>query len=960
MMGLIMSAADNLGLHLDNLSAQDRQQLDSWLQAFGQGWDERRWARAIGKLPEGPLRRPAMIEMAKIDLARRWQKGERVGLDFYLKISPDLATDGAPPPDLLAAEQQAREQFGNQAAAAQEPAVAVERFRPISPAPIPPPPPPTTAPARAVRPDVAARIAVIPATLPVFMTAPAERLPRSPRTPDVVFRPAESQRPPRRGTWLWVGGGVLVAGLAVAAFAWFRVQPATTEATPATAEITPVAPLRLDDPVRTVSVKISVGGGSDLTEQIGLDLGLGFPLWLDPIGSDPTRPAPFGAMPQTGPASRVLKAGSEATFTFAAAGDPGRDVLRTSQQLLAGVLAGDIRRVAFIGPVTTEWELAAYEVKVNGRMVAAGTPNVCPRKLLDKTATRPIELGMNVSTLQHLRADFALREARMGGKTPWFVASVTDLPVVPAGKPIRSVRATVFTRAHEAAGTRNYVYLTFGAAKYLMGSPATPLAPGSPRQLDLDLDAAPLSDMDIRGCSMGMLAHSEPQGDTPDRWHPQRLVVEINEALAFDSDKADRNRRSLNAVRLVPPAQIDWTGKPHDIHPCPREVSVWAFNSGAGLNIADQPLPLSDGDGAAPQAEPGTIEPGQPTPNPVFTEGADNFPGEVPIVIAPPPEPSVPPVSAVTDPRPAARALQLLNVRIADGLRVDDPFTVRWDVTGDETGVDHYEVLLVRIRPEKGRPSTSGSPNGTEYMLNDHVPKPVRSITGMPADLADSIFDPIFTVRPLVRAVPATAGHKQLLQQLGPARAVFPRAPLRPQLTLKPLFWKGRLDGAPVIPPAAAAPPNVLSVRRPATPATAVWQAGQIECNGTIYSGEGPTPNLAVRLENPAEELRLWLRSGVLPPTNRRRDLTAFVGFEDESPGQIDVRMNWYATPPGSADAKNGAWQTIAAPGVLPMRMALPPETGPTVVTVWFDFRKSTGGPTSRPTLFGVRLVERP
>jgi hypothetical protein len=131
-------------------------------------------------------------------------------------------------------------------------------------------------------------------------------------------------------------------------------------------------------------------------------------------------------------------------------------------------------------------------------------------------------------------------------------------------------------------------------------------------------------------------------------------------------------------------------------------------------------------------------------------------------------------------------------------------------------------------------------------------------------------------------------------------------------------------------------------------------------CNGVVYSGEGSTPNMIVRLDDPAEQARIWLRTGVLPPTNRPRDISAYIGFSDETPGQIEVQMSWYATPPGSGSPTNGPWQTIAAPGVLPLRMALPPEAGPTIVTACFDFRKSTGGPASRPALFGVRLVERP
>ena len=126
-----------------------------------------------------------------------------------------------------------------------------------------------------------------------------------------------------------------VIGVAVGLAAWFQSEPADTPiAPPPPPEVTeaePTGPLRADDPVRTVSVKLSVGpSDADLKEQVALDLGLGFPFWLAPLGANRIGGA-VEAMPQTGPTESRLKAGASATFTFSATGDPGRDVLRTSQ-----------------------------------------------------------------------------------------------------------------------------------------------------------------------------------------------------------------------------------------------------------------------------------------------------------------------------------------------------------------------------------------------------------------------------------------------------------------------------------------------------------------------------------------------------------------------------------------------------------------------------------------------------
>jgi hypothetical protein len=1002
-----MSAADRLGSHLDGLSAQDRHRLDSWMQAFGQGWDERRWARSIDRLPaDGPLRRPALVEMAKIDLARRWQAGRKIAIDYYVTAHPELSVDGQPSLDLLAAERQVREQFGDDAGpttlADNHPALAEQR-RGGPPVESPRPLPSDTAPPRTVHSAPEAVAAFVRPTSLTFMTAPGERAsprsrPRS-RPTTVIDRVTESKPVAPSSAWAWVVGAVVVVGVAVGWFVWVRPAPApTSDSAPSIVETKPAEPLQPGDPVRTISVTLTVGDKADLTDRVGLDLGIGFPLWLDPIGTDPTRPAPFGAMPQQGPDEPVLKAGAEATFTFAADGDPGKDVLHTSRQLLSGVLVRDLRRIGFIGPVTTDWELAGYELKINGRTIATGT-QVSPRKLLDKTLGELAAVGRKLRPLEQKQADLrelvqarlataaetreltdldaalitdtrqrARLEAQVQGKTPWFVAPKVELPPAPESPLIQSARVTVLTRAHEGADTRNYVYIAIGAAKYLLGSPARPLTPAAgPQTFDLDLDAAPIPNDNDRRFSFGMLAHSDRQGDVPDRWHPQRLIVEFDGKVEFDSDNSNKNRLSLNAIRLVPPAQIDWAGMPRDILHGPREVTQWAVASGAGLTAALQPLPLaadSDRSGANGHAEPTLSDRGFTN-----TDGALNFPGEVPMLVVPPPELDgrTDPYTAAAEAAPAGRSFQVRDVRITDGLRADDIFTVTWGLAGDEAAVDHYEVLLVRTRPEDSQPGAGAllygdggqKPNG-QYVLADRVPRGMRSITAAPAGLADAVFDPSFTVRPLVRAVPVDASVNQANQRFGPAKAVFPRAPVRSQLTLNALFWRGRADAPPVALPGTPAAPNILSVGRSAGATTAVWQTGKVECNGVTYSGEGPASNIEVRLDDPAEQACVWLRSGVLPPTDRYRDLIAFLGFADETPGRAETRMSWYATPPGPAGVATDKWYTVVAPSVSKVHMAIPPQAAATSVTVRLEFRKSTGGPTSRPTLIGTRLVERP
>ena len=183
---------------------------------------------------------------------------------------------------------------------------------------------------------------------------------------------------------------------------------------------------------------------------------------------------------------------------------------------------------------------------------------------------------------------------------------------------------------------------------------------------------------------------------------------------------------------------------------------------------------------------------------------------------------------------------------------------------------------------------------------------------------------------------------------------------MRPQLTLNALFWKGHTNSPPLAPSDRPSPPAVLTVGGGASAGTAVWQPGPIVCNGVIYSGDRPITNITMRLSDPAEQTSIWLRSGVLPPTSQTRDLTAYLGFADDAPGQLEARMTWFSTPAGAGGPVSSSWQTVVAPNVAPMRMEIPPQSDASILTVRFDFRKSTGGATSRPTLIGVRLVEQP
>jgi serine/threonine protein kinase len=96
--------------HLAGLSGEKRQALEAWLVEFDLSWDEDRLGSWLRRLPPRGdcLRLPALVEMVKIDLERRWQRGQRAKLEAYASALPELGTPERLPADLLLAEYEAR------------------------------------------------------------------------------------------------------------------------------------------------------------------------------------------------------------------------------------------------------------------------------------------------------------------------------------------------------------------------------------------------------------------------------------------------------------------------------------------------------------------------------------------------------------------------------------------------------------------------------------------------------------------------------------------------------------------------------------------------------------------------------------------------------------------------------------------------------------------------------------
>jgi hypothetical protein len=97
-----------------SLSAEDAASVESLLVEFDRDWHEGLLADAHRRLSSYPARgrRPALVEMVKIDLERRWRKGGRPRLEDYLRNYPDLAGRDGVPLDLIPAEVRVRREAG--------------------------------------------------------------------------------------------------------------------------------------------------------------------------------------------------------------------------------------------------------------------------------------------------------------------------------------------------------------------------------------------------------------------------------------------------------------------------------------------------------------------------------------------------------------------------------------------------------------------------------------------------------------------------------------------------------------------------------------------------------------------------------------------------------------------------------------------------------------------------------
>jgi hypothetical protein len=802
----------------------------------------------------------------------------------------------------------------------------------------------------------------------------------------------------------------------------------------ALAEVQVGRDFQANEPLETIRLELVVGpGGEDLDEPIALDLGLGFPLWLHRLGRVETTAAPFGAVSQRGTAAHAIRAGERATFEFSTTASGELDDLRTTPQLLAGVRVSDISRVGFTSRADHGWIIAGYTIQINGKpFLSNSAVNVNGRGRQDEARERLTELNRDVGPQQTEMADLQALvaaglatdadRARLGelertlspqlaeqrrlerqllGAAPFFTESGFQ-PDWRTNGAIEKVKVTVVTAPHTGSETRNYVYFRTGGHKYLLGLPTNPLSPDrGPQEFELDLTTAPLTASDLRGYALGMLAHHEPYGDAPDRWHPQRLLVEVDGRIVYDSEENAIDRASLAAIRIVPPAHVNGAGQVVTNTPVAREAFVWEAGSGAGLDLVNggtEALPAED-DPTYPAAEPGlnveqNVTVVEQEAEAWYDPLADPFPGEC--GFGPEWEPGGggwdgggywPPGWGPPgwDPgwgpgwTPGPGWLDLLMYGLLEefGLLpewvIPDPvgeppqvenvvinwstFNVEWTVVGDAGQIDHFVVEVVRVRPDLDVPLGEAL-SEPAVVAADQRSFPFGSLVVLPvADTEEVRSRSYWAVR--VAIVPTDPA-------IGVDPAYSSARPLNDadhSIDLVPTFRYdagGPLEDRPLSP-----------IGEPEFPGPAAWQAGQTDThNGIVFSGAGDQYHVAARAENDAEHLTVFFNGNLHPGRYR---LIAYLGFRGavEQTTTVTVgascRMWDPADPPhwiGYPAAAVLTADPAAAPLPLqPLIMDIDTaHIGPGNMDFQVSYRFSYANidPNHPPVLIGVRLLDVP
>ncbi|WP_145351008.1 MAC/perforin domain-containing protein [Roseimaritima multifibrata] len=430
-----------------------------------------------------------------------------------------------------------------------------------------------------------------------------------------------------------------------------------------------------DQPIENIRVTITAGPDAPIDELVDLHLGLGFPLRLQ---SEIPAGIPFyAALPNTSSSSaeRGIPAGESRIFEFSAtAPADSSDLLKTSSTLLTGLKVGDIRQIGFAAKGESDWEIAGYKIDVNDQLLASNAQfnksaqleNTNNQEILTSLLPSRDVLADEVDQLQALiqtglaspdetrelddkqQALLSLsdRIQSIGGKFIGIYPSLVEyhkglapLTQRQADKRAKRVRVHLVAATSDRAGTKNPLFLDLGGSKLLLSSENSVLEDSSNMQTfelsEADLLNDPveigLADGQLNAFQIGVIGSNEPFNAIPDRTALQRVTLEVDDVVVYDSIDSQLDRTSLNEIRLIPPAHRDETGKVVVNAPSALQRFQWH----PGLE-----LPATNSDPTVPPTpatpEPETILPEPPAPapaNPPKEDDDDGSPGVDPTTL---------------------------------------------------------------------------------------------------------------------------------------------------------------------------------------------------------------------------------------------------------------------------------------------------------------------------------------
>lgn len=702
--------------------------------------------------------------------------------------------------------------------------------------------------------------------------------------------------------------------------------------------------LQPNEPIKSIKVTLDVDmNGEPLRESVDLHLGFGFPLRLYPVGSDSREPA-FAAFPQKSslkPGSNSIDSGGRAWFEFLAdPEEPGLDELKTTPTLLSKLTTSDIHSIGFASRGESEWILEGYKIEINGNLFASndsvfGSAEELQSQneveMLSRQAEidalesqvedqrEIVESGLasdsDKAELQLIEADLKLMKERLNtniglvsGYYPWFQESSTEFkPASSTDEQVKSIVVTLVPSAEQNSGTLNSLYLAAGPQKHLLSAASQPFEEDSQKEQVFELDSVslkndPITKSQISDFAIGMLGNDLPFAEIPDRAKFQRVSLEVDGEIVFNSEQKEVDRDTLAAVYLVPPVHQNSAGALVENTETATQLYRWApgmkVEAGAGSSggavvtnnntVVIEP-PITERGTRSTRKDPRRIISPSRNPNnspnvyvimvpgrtgstqPWGGSGGSNFgPGgsrtspflgssagrgpvspwsSWPIAIIPPP-PQRPPV--------------ISNVRIATPglLRDGQRPLVTWNVTGNTSQIRGYRVTLNPVLPH------------TNVVLTQNVGVQTLTTPTNPAA-------PSTTVRIALNSFAPSGGGGLSAQR----KYLY----VEPQVT------------ALLSPSGLGSPPNVSAKGpivpvSPNTPPPAVGSFGRNSVPTGLTPGPLSTQARVMTLSNP-----LW--TAVPPISCPGYQQFGGDGFGFASPNSISDR--WRAFTPG--DLGNGA-----------------------------------------------------